>query len=140
MSLMNKSIHLTTKLYQKKVPLLPKLMQRFNRLVFSTDIPKSVKIGEGTKFAHSGLGCVLHERTIIGSNCKILQNVTIGGNSRGGTPVIKDNVLIGAGATIIGNVTIGDNAKIGAMSLVLDDVPANTVIVANKGQTLEKNQ
>ena len=47
MSLMNKSIHLTTKLYQKNVPLLPKLMQRFNRLVFSTDIPKSVKIGEG---------------------------------------------------------------------------------------------
>ncbi|MEX6242978.1 serine O-acetyltransferase [Staphylococcus haemolyticus] len=140
MSLMNRSIHLTTKLYQKRVPFIPRIMQWFNRALFSTDIPKSVKIGEGTKFAHSGLGCVLHERTIIGSNCKILQNVTIGGNSRGGTPVIKDNVLIGAGATIIGNVTIGDNAKIGAMSLVLDDVPANTVIVANKGQTLEKNQ
>ena len=80
------------------------------------------------------------ERAIIGNNCKILQNVTIGGNSRGETPVIKDNVLIGAGATIIGNVTIGNNAKIGAMSLILDDVPANAIIVANKGKVLEKNK
>lgn len=138
MSLMNKSIHLTTKLYQKKVPFVPRVMQWFNRSLFSTDIPKSVKIGKGTKFAHSGLGCVVHERAVIGENCKILQNVTIVGDSKGGTPVIKDNVLIGAGATIIGNVTIGDNAKIGAMTLVMEDVPEKGVIVANKGKILQK--
>ncbi|ARM67887.1 serine O-acetyltransferase [Staphylococcus caprae] len=138
MSLMNRSIHLTTKLYQKRVPFIPRIMQWFNRALFSTDIPKSVKIGKGTKFAHSGLGCVIHERTIIGENCKILQNVTIGGNSKGGTPEIKDNVLIGAGATIIGDVTIGNNAKIGAMALVIEDVPENGIIVAEKGKILQK--
>ena len=129
MSLMNKSIHLTTKLYQKKVPLLPKLMQRFNRLVFSTDIPKSVKIGKGTKFAHSGLGCVIHEKAVIGKNCKLLQNVTVGGRGKHGTPVIGDNVLIGANATIAGGIKVGNNATIGAMSLVIEDVPEGATVV-----------
>ncbi|PTE69555.1 serine acetyltransferase [Staphylococcus devriesei] len=137
MSLMNKSVFLMTKLYSKNVPIIPRLMQQINRLVFATDVPRSVKIGKGTRFAHSGLGCVIHERTIIGENCKILQNVTMGGRGKHGTPVIGNNVLIGAGATIIGNVKIGDNAKIGAQALVVEDIGENQTIVANKGKILD---
>ncbi|MCE5090391.1 serine acetyltransferase [Staphylococcus devriesei] len=137
MSLMNKSVFLMTKLYSKNVPVIPRLMQQINRLVFATDVPRSVKIGKGTRFAHSGLGCVIHERTIIGENCKILQNVTMGGRGKHGTPVIGNNVLIGAGATIIGNVKIGDNAKIGAQALVVEDIGENQTIVANKGKILD---
>ncbi|GEQ07918.1 serine acetyltransferase [Staphylococcus haemolyticus] len=124
MSLMNKSVFLMTKLYNKNIPVIPRAMQQMNRLIFATDIPRSVKIGEGTRFAHSGLGCVIHERTIIGKNCKILQNVTMGGRGKHGTPVIGDNVLI------------GDNAKIGAQALVMEDVGENQTIVANKGTIL----
>lgn len=128
-SLMNKSIGLMTKLYSKNVPVIPRLMQQFNRFIFACDVPRSVKIGEGTIFTHSGLGCVIHSSAVIGKNCKIQQNVTIGGRGTRGTPVIGNNVFIGAGSTIIGNVKIGDNATIGAMTLVLNDVEnAQTVV------------
>ena len=138
MSLMNKSIFLMTKLQKHNIPVIPRLMQQMNRLIFATDVPRTVKIGKGTKFAHSGLGCVIHERAIIGDNCKILQNVTIGGRSKHGTPVIGNNVLIGAGATILGGITIGNNVKIGAQALVMEDVQDNQTIVAQTGTILNK--
>ena len=138
MSLMNKSIFLMTKLQKHNIPVFPRLMQQMNRLIFATDVPRTVEIGKGTKFAHSGLGCVIHERAIIGDNCKILQNVTIGGRSKHGTPVIGNNVLIGAGATILGGITIGNNVKIGAQALVMEDVQDNQTIVAQKGTILKK--
>lgn len=138
MSLMNKSIFLMTKLQKHNIPVIPRLMQQMNRLIFATDVPRTVKIGKGTKFAHSGLGCVIHDRAIIGDNCKILQNVTIGGRSKHGTPVIGNNVLIGAGATILGGITIGNNVKIGAQALVMEDVQDNQTIVAQKGTILNK--
>ena len=136
MSLMNKSVLLMTKLHRKNIPFIPRIMQQLNRLIFATDIPRSVKIGKGTRFAHSGLGCVIHERAVIGENCKILQNVTIGGRGKHGTPVIGNNVLIGAGATILGGVKIGNNVKIGAQALVIEDVAENQTVVANKGKVL----
>ncbi|WP_241958993.1 serine O-acetyltransferase [Staphylococcus equorum] len=128
-SLMNKSVTIMTKLYAKNIPVIPRLMQQVNRLVFACDIPRSVKIGKNTIFAHSGLGCVIHSSAIIGENCKIQQNVTIGGRGKHGTPIIGDNVFIGAGSTIIGNVKIEDNVTIGAMTLVLKDVDEGTTVV-----------
>ena len=129
MSLMNKSVFLMTKLYSKNVPFVPRFMQQLNRLIFATDIPRSVQIGQGTKFAHSGLGCVIHEKAVIGKNCKLLQNVTVGGRGKHGTPVIGDNVLIGDNATIAGGIKVGNNATIGAMSLVIEDVPEGATVV-----------
>lgn len=129
MSLMNKSVFLMTKLYSKNVPFVPRFMQQLNRLIFATDIPRSVQIGQDTKFAHSGLGCVIHEKAVIGKNCKLLQNVTVGGRGKHGTPVIGDNVLIGANATIAGGIKVGNNATIGAMSLVIEDVPEGATVV-----------
>ncbi|PTF09997.1 serine acetyltransferase [Staphylococcus equorum] len=126
---MNKSVTIMTKLYAKNIPVIPRLMQQVNRLVFACDIPRSVKIGKNTIFAHSGLGCVIHSSAIIGENCKIQQNVTIGGRGKHGTPIIGDNVFIGAGSTIIGNVKIEDNVTIGAMTLVLKDVDEGTTVV-----------
>lgn len=137
-SLMNKSIILMNKLYQKNIPLLPRLMQQLNRFIFACDIPRSVKIGEGTIFAHSGLGCVIHSNAKIGKNCKIQQNVTIGGRGQYGTPVIGNNVFIGAGATIIGGIKIGDNATIGAMTLVLKDVDENETVVGIPARGVKK--
>ena len=117
-SAMNKSIGMMVSLNKKGIPVLPKLINYFNRIVFSCDIPSTVIIEEGTTFAHSGLGVVIHSNAKIGKNCKIYQGVTIGGRGKSGTPIIGNNVFIGANATILGGVFIGDNAKIGANTLI----------------------
>lgn len=115
--------------YRKKIYFLSSLIYRFNRVYFSIDLPPSVKIGEGTLFAHNGLGCVVNSEAIIGNNCKIYQNVTIGGRHERGVPVIEDNVFIGAGACVLGGIKIGSNSNIGANSVVIKDVKSNTTVV-----------
>lgn len=79
---------------------------------------------------------------IIGCNCVIYQQVTIGSNTildspYFGAPVIGDNVLIGAGAKIIGKVKVGNNVRIGANAVVVRDVPDNSVVVSS-GRVIQK--
>ena len=136
--MMNKSIQLMHKLYKRGIPLLPRVIQIINRIVFACDIPRTVSIGKNTIFSHSGLGVVIHSNAIIGNNCKIYQNVTIGGRGDRGTPKIGNNVFIGAGSTVLGGVKIGDNAKIGAMTLVLDDVAENQTVVGVPAKVVKK--
>jgi len=110
---------------------IPKLRTRHFSYKFGFDIPPETNIGPGFYIGHFG-GVVITGKAIIGKNCNISQNVTIGFSSRGdkkGFPVIKDNVYIGPGAVIIGNITIGNNAAIGANAVVLNDVPDNGVVV-----------
>lgn len=85
-------------------------------------------------------GIIISTNAVIGENCTIMQQVTIGakvpGDERGA--VIGDNVLIGAGAKIIGNVEIGDNVKIGANAVVVDDIPANCTVVGVPAKIINK--
>lgn len=95
-------------------------------------------IGKNTMFHHHGVGCVVHDNTVIGSDCHVFQNVTLGskwseGVCDGGAPTIGNNVLIGAGACVLGNITIGNNSVIGANSVVLRDVPENSTVVGVPG-------
>ena len=124
-----------------KIKLIPIafLIKIIIRLIFSCDIPYKTKIGKKVKFDHNGLGIVLHERAIIGDNCTILQNVTIGGKSGiKKLPVIGNNVLIGAGAIIIGDVKIGDNSIIGAGAIVTKNIPDNSVAVGNPAKVIKQ--
>ncbi len=96
---------------------------------------------KGTYFPHP-LGIVIHKDTIIGKNCTILQNVTIGKgkyNSLTGrdVPVIGNNVAIAANAVILGGVTIADNAFIGAGAVVVKDVPQSAVVVGNPARIIK---
>lgn len=117
-------------LYLKKVPIVPKFIQSFIRIMFGCTVPITAEIGLGTVFPHGGIGVVVHSRTKIGLNCTILQNVTIGGKKGSKeVAVIGNNVMIGAGAVIIGNIVIGDNVVIGANSVVNKDIPSNSVVV-----------
>lgn len=100
----------------------------------SNAISARSQIGEGTKFYHRGLGCVVHAKTVIGKNCIIFQNVTIGskwpnGVCEGDAPIIGNDVFIGAGAVLLGNIRIGDKAIIGANAVVTNDIPDGTVAV-----------
>jgi serine acetyltransferase len=93
--------------------------------VHLSNLPKS------TYFAHP-IGVVISRHVVLGENCAIWQNVTIGTHfTKGrGYPVLGNNVYVGAGAIIVGKVIIGDNAVIGAGAIVLEDVPPNTTYVS----------
>ena len=84
-----------------------------------------------------GIGTVFNAASVIGKNCTVLHNVTIGAG-RGGAPTLGDNVYVGAGALIIGGVKIGDNVKIGANCVVVEDIPANATVVMQKPRIISK--
>lgn len=96
------------------------------RAYFACDFSIS-HIPQGTKIKHP-VGIVISTDSRIGTNCTILQNVTIG-KRNGVAPGIGNNVVIGAGAIIIGDISIGNNSKIGAGSIVIKNVPANSTYV-----------
>lgn len=126
-------------LYRKKIPLIPGLLMRYIRVVYSCDLPYTCDLGEGVLFKHNGLGVVVHPKAIIGDYTQIYQNVSIAGRNNRGTPVIGKRVFIGAGACILGGITIGDDAVIGANSVVINDVPAKAVIVGIPGKIVKIN-
>ena len=101
---------------------------RYWSAVCGTDIPLNCKIGGGFMMPHPN-GIVIHPDVVIGPNCLIFQQVTIGADSKPGVPTIGGHVDIGAGAKVLGDITIGDNVKIGANSVVVNDVPANVTVV-----------
>jgi hypothetical protein len=82
-------------------------------------------------------GIIVSHNAVIGSNCTIFHQVTIG-EGKDGAPIIGDEVLIGAGAKIIGNVKIGANSKIGVNAVVVHDVPENSIVTAQEGTIVTK--
>ena len=117
-------------LHKLRVPLVPKMLFYVVRILFGGHVPYTATIGAGTWFGCGALGVVLHPNTVIGKNCVIAQNVTIGGRSSlPEVPKLGDNVFVGAGATILGPVKIGDNAVIGANAVVIVDIPPNVTAV-----------
>jgi serine O-acetyltransferase len=105
------------------------LEHRFWSIVAGADIPLDCDIGGGLLLTHP-TGVVIFPGAVIGPNCLISQQVTIGvGGPKPGAPVIGGHVDIGAGAKILGGVTIGDHARIGANAVVLEDVPSGATAV-----------
>lgn len=87
----------------KHIPIVPSVLKIVEHILFpASDIPFSVSIGENAYFPHRAIGVVIHEKAVIGSNCKIQTNVVIGGRGTPNVPVIEDNVQIGTGACILG--------------------------------------
>jgi len=106
-------------------------------------LPFETKIASPINFVHGVYGIFISGGAVIGENCAIFQQVTIGSNmlidSKGfGSPTIGKNCLIGAGAKIIGNVKIGDNCRIGANAVVTSDMPDNSVCILGKSIVLQK--
>lgn len=118
-------------LYLRHIPIVPYLIKGVIRILWGAVIPYQAEIGEGTIIGYQGIGVVIHKESVIGMNCHISQNVTLGGGGgpKGGLPILGNNVTIGVGAVILGNVHIGDNAIIGANSVVLSDIPENAIAV-----------
>ena len=97
---------------------------------FGVDIHPAAQMGEGIMLDHA-TGLVIGETAVVGDNVSILQSVTLGGTGKDEGdrhPKIGDGVLISAGAKILGNISVGEGAKVGAGSVVLEDVPAHTTV------------
>lgn len=110
-----------------------KVARVFVRNVYSIEISEGAQLGRRVKIAHQG-GIVIHSKAVIGDDCVILQNCTIGGvASRGGgdlAPVLGRRVRLGAGSVIAGPVVVGDGARIGPNAVVLRSVSPGSVVVA----------
>lgn len=105
---------------------------------YGISIPFNTQIGKGLYIGHFG-GIIVSSRAVIGDNCNISQNVTVGVANRGknkGYPTIGNNIYIGPGAKIFGSIKIGDNAAIGANCVVTKDIPNNAVVVGVPGKVI----
>lgn len=132
--------------YAYKIPFAPKVFWAINRIIFACDIPFTVSCGDGTQFYHNALGVVIHPKTVIGNNCRIYQNVTLGGNGKtvngkpvGGAPILEDNISVFCGACVLGPIRIGHDSYIGANAVVTKDVPPNSLVLANSSCVIKKN-
>lgn len=106
---------------------LARKRHRFWSVVSGAEIPLNTQIGGGLLIPHPN-GIVIHPGSIIGVNCLLFQQVTLGTNNSP-PPVLEGHVDIGAGAKILGNVTVGRHARIGANAVVVRDVPAGVTVV-----------
>jgi serine O-acetyltransferase len=104
--------------------------QSLSSEVFSVDIHPAARIGCGILLDHA-TSIVIGETAIVEDDVSILHEVTLGGTGKvcgDRHPVIRTGVLIGAGAKVLGRVEVGAGAKIGAGSVVLNDVPAHKTV------------
>lgn len=105
------------------------------------EIHPGAQIGKGFFIDH-GHGVVIGETTIIGDNVTLYQGVTLGGTGKESGkrhPTIEDNVMISVGAKVLGSFTIGENSKIGAGSVVLNEVPPNSTVVGVPGRVVKQD-
>jgi serine O-acetyltransferase len=122
-------------LYSARVPLLPRAIAAIARSVTGIEIHPAARIGNGFFIDH-GMGVVIGETAEIGENVTLYQGVTLGGTGFATGkrhPTVQDNVTIGSGAKLLGPITVGHGSKIGANSVVIHDVPANSTVVGNPG-------
>ena len=111
-------------------------LQSQSSRIFGVDINPAARIGIGIMLDH-GTGIVIGETATLGDNCSLLQGVTLGGTSlkrEKRHPTLGNNVVVGAGAKIIGAFKIGDGSRIGAGSVVVREVPTNSVVVGVPGR------
>src|SRR3954451_19566662 len=117
------------------VPVAPHALAYLSRMVTGVEIHPAAQIGRALFIDH-GAGVVIGETAEIGDNVTLYQGVTLGGTGfqRGKRhPTIENNVVVGSGAKLLGPINVGSCAKVGANSVVINDVPANSTVVGNPG-------
>nr|WP_285865993.1 serine O-acetyltransferase [Lederbergia lenta] len=127
--------------FNRKMFFMARLISQVNRFFTGIEIHPGAKIGHRFFIDH-GMGVVIGETCEIGNNVTVFQGVTLGGTGKEKGkrhPTIEDNALIATGAKVLGNIIVGENSKVGAGSVVLKDVPANSTVVGIPGRVVIQN-
>ena len=129
------------KLYLKKHYFLARWVSQRGVRKTGIEIHPGATIGKYFFIDH-GTGVIIGETSIIGDNVTLYQGVTLGGTGKETGkrhPTLEDNVMVSAGAKIIGSFTVGENSKIGAGSVVIEEVPPNCTVVGVPGRIVKRN-
>ena len=129
------------KLWLSGLPLLPRILSQFTRLITGIEIHPGARIGTGVFIDH-GMGVVIGETAEIGNRCLLYQGVTLGGTGKEHGkrhPTLAENVVIGAGAKVLGAITVGANTRIGAGSVVVRNVEADSTVVGIPGRVVHQS-
>src|SRR5213079_1885816 len=117
------------------MPLAPRTIAYLSRTLTGIEIHPAARIGDGFFIDH-GMGVVVGETAEIGDRVTLYQGATLGGTgfARGKRhPTVGDDVTIGSGAKLLGPITIGPGSKIGANTVVIEDIPPSSTVVGNPG-------
>lgn len=129
-------------LYEKEHFTMARWVSYRSRKKTGIEIHPGAKIGNRVFIDH-GMGVVIGETAEVGDDVTIYHGVTLGGvGTQKGVkrhPTIGNNVMIGAGAKVLGPINVGDNSKIGANSVVLEDVPENSTAVGAPARIIKKH-
>ena len=131
----------SNKLWRLNLPLVPRLLSQVGRLFTGVEIHPGAKIGKGVFIDH-GMGVVIGETAVIGDQCLLYQGVTLGGTGKQlgkRHPTLMDNVVVGAGAKVLGAITVGANTRIGAGSVLVRDVAADSTVVGIPGRVIHQS-
>jgi serine O-acetyltransferase len=128
-------------LWGRKFRLLARFISHLGRMATGIEIHPGARIGHRFFIDH-GMGVVIGETAEIGDDCTLYHGVTLGGTSWAKEkrhPTLGNNIVIGAGAKVLGPFKVGDNSKIGANSVVVREVPANSTVVGIPGRVVYAN-
>lgn len=129
------------KLYERKHYFWARWVSQKGARKTGIEIHPGARIGKGLFIDH-GNGVIIGETAIVGDNVTLYQGVTLGGTGKEHGkrhPTLCNNVMVSAGAKVLGSFTIGENSKIGAGSVVLEEVPPNSTVVGVPGRVVKRN-
>ncbi len=126
--------------YMRKLYFVARWISQLNRFFTGIEIHPGAVIGKRLVIDH-GMGVVIGETAVIGDDCTIYHQVTLGGTGKickKRHPTVGNNVFIGSGSKILGSINIGNNVKIGANAVILKDVCDNSTVVGIPGKVVIK--
>ncbi|MFQ5898016.1 MAG: serine O-acetyltransferase [Candidatus Methylomirabilia bacterium] len=118
-----------------------RFLSHVGRFCTGIEIHPGATIGPGLFIDH-GMGVVIGETTETGEDVTLYQGVTLGGTSlkrEKRHPTLGSNVVVGAGAAVLGAITIGSGTRVGGGSVVVSDVPPNSVVVGVPGKVIYRD-
>ena len=138
------TIHrLSHRMWRSRLPLklIARILSQMSRGLTGIEIHPGAKIGDGVFIDH-GMGIVIGETAEVGNHCLLYQGVTLGGTGKETGkrhPTIADNVVVGAGAKVLGAISIGENTRVGAGSVVVNNVGKDCTVVGIPGRIIHQS-